>query len=212
MRTKYDQLMKALLTALLGRVARVEAELEIPGHAQTADLWVEPDVGHLAELRECGLLGRMVELGPCIIEAFSQPPGERDIRSCVREQYSLDHLRYAKAKAEKAAKPAFPKLWVISARVRSVPLGDRPPAAREPGDVVSAAPGPWADAAPRIAGSGGSGRRRFMDRGRGEAGSYCVPRRVLGRSNGGRYADPARDRGRLQGVEAPGSGGRCRGG
>ncbi len=101
MRNKYDQWAKALLTALLGRVARVEAGREIPGHAQSADLWVEPDTSHLAELRECGLLGRMVELGPCIVESFFQPPRVRDIRSCVREQYSLDHNQASKARGQR---------------------------------------------------------------------------------------------------------------
>jgi hypothetical protein len=67
MRTRHDQLAKAILSALLQPVAHVETGREIPGHAQVADLWIEPEPVRGRELALRGVLGRMIALGPCLL-------------------------------------------------------------------------------------------------------------------------------------------------
>ncbi|MCG8420646.1 MAG: hypothetical protein MJE77_22230 [Proteobacteria bacterium] len=115
MRNRFDQLAKAILGALLRPVAPVETGREIPGQVQIADLWVEPDGEEHAEVLErLGVLGRMIGLGPCLIEPFSQAPRVKDIRSCIRKQYTLDHHLVREADREDRPEPEFPILYVIS--------------------------------------------------------------------------------------------------
>ena len=84
MRTLFDQLAKAILGALLRPVVTVDTAREIRGHVQIADLRVEPDPAHAAELARLGVLGRMLESGPCLIEPFSRAPG-RTFRRALDE-------------------------------------------------------------------------------------------------------------------------------
>ena len=114
MRNKFDQLAKAILAILLRHVANVETSREIPGHVEIADLWVEPDDEHASVLARLGLLGRMIELGPCLLEPFSQAPRTRDIRSCILKQYALAHSQARDAQREELPAPVFPRLWIIS--------------------------------------------------------------------------------------------------
>jgi hypothetical protein len=114
MQTRFDQLAKAMLAALLQRAAHVESGREIPGHIQIADLWVTPDQRRSRELARLGMLGRMVERGPCLIEPFSRVPQARDIRGCILEQYGLDNAQARDARRDGQAEPPFPGLWIIS--------------------------------------------------------------------------------------------------
>ena len=119
---RFDQLAKSILAALLRLVATVETAREIStpvdprygGHVLIADVWAEPNDLTTSYLEQLGVLGRMVGLGACLIEPFSQPPRLRDIRSCILKQYSLDHQQARKASRKKRPEPAFPRLWVIS--------------------------------------------------------------------------------------------------
>src|SRR5690606_25983446 len=72
------------------RSSTVETAREIPGHVHIADLWVAPDQSRSRELARLGLLGKMVGLGPCLIEPFSTVPQGRDIHPCILEQYGLN--------------------------------------------------------------------------------------------------------------------------
>ncbi len=114
MRNKFDQLVKAILTVLLRDTATVETGREIPGHVEIADLWVEPNEDRSKTLPSLGLLGRMIELGPCLLEPFSQVPRTRDIRSCILKQYALAHAQAREAQREARPLPPFPRLWIIS--------------------------------------------------------------------------------------------------
>lgn len=114
MRNKYDQVAKALVGTLVPPAAAVEIAREIPGQVLIADLWIEPDEAQAHELARLGALGKMIGLGPCLLEPFSKPPRVRHVRSCMLEQLSLDHHLFREATREKRPEPAFPKLWVIS--------------------------------------------------------------------------------------------------
>jgi len=115
MRTKYDQLVKAIFGALLRPVVAADTAREIPGQVQIADLWVEPDPARADEFARLGALGRMLESGPCLIEPFSRAPRIDEIRGCILEQYTLDHHQVREASAADRSRPAFPVLWVIAA-------------------------------------------------------------------------------------------------
>ncbi len=114
MKDLFDQLTKAILTAVLGSLTRLETNREIRGHVLEADVWVEPDPAHESELRALGLLGRMVAHGPCLIEPYSAVPRASEIHACILKQYSLNHARRRDAKAEGKSAPPFPRLWVVA--------------------------------------------------------------------------------------------------
>ena len=115
MKTIFDQLAKAILTAALRDVAQLESNREIRGHVLEADLWVEPDENRDSVLSALGMLGRMVALGPCLIEPFSGVPKEHELRSCILKQYSLAHAQRRDAKTKRTPASPFPRLWVIAA-------------------------------------------------------------------------------------------------
>ncbi len=114
MKDLFDQLTKAILTAALGSLTRLETNREIRGHVLEADVWVEPDPAHESELRELGLLGRMAAHGPCLIEPYSGVPRASEIHACILKQYSLNHAGRRDAKAQGEPMPPFPRLWVIA--------------------------------------------------------------------------------------------------
>ena len=114
MRNRFDRLAKAILVKLLRPIAPVETEREIVGQAQRADMWVQSNEAEASELAPLGVLGKMIGLGPCLVEPFSQPPRVRDIRSCIRKQYNLDNDQVLEAERKNRREPAFPVLWVIS--------------------------------------------------------------------------------------------------
>ena len=114
MREIHDQIAKAIMRASVGHVARLEVNREIPGNVLAADLWIEPDPARADGLGELGVLGRMVGLGPCLVEPFSGAPRASEIRSCILKQYSLDHAQRRDARTQKKAAPPFPRLWIIA--------------------------------------------------------------------------------------------------
>ncbi|MCG8422245.1 MAG: hypothetical protein MJE77_30355 [Proteobacteria bacterium] len=114
MKNLFDQLTKAILTAVLDSVTQLETNYEIRGHALVADVWVEPDPEHESDLKALGVLGRMLDLGPCLIEPYSGVPRASEIHSCILKQYSLNHARRRDARAEGKPAPSFPRLWVIA--------------------------------------------------------------------------------------------------
>ena len=114
MKNVWDQIAKTLVPRVLGRITHVQSSMDIRGHVLEADLWVEPKPEHAADLERLGMLGRMVALGPCLIEPFSGVPAEHEIRSCILKQYSLHHDRRREAKERDQDMPPFPRLWVVS--------------------------------------------------------------------------------------------------
>jgi hypothetical protein len=123
MRARFDQLAKAILSALIEPIAPTETAREIPGEVQVIDVWVESDLGanivgpdadNAAKRERLGVLGRMLERGPCLIEPFSEPPGIMDVRSCMTKQYNLGMYRHREARRCKQPEPVWPGLWIIS--------------------------------------------------------------------------------------------------
>lgn len=114
----FDAFAKNVLRVLLRPYGQVETEREILGHVQSADVWVAPADGpgkeHTKAPSELGILARMLDLGACLVEPFSQTPRARDIRACVCKQYSLDHEQTRDAVREKRTLEPFPRLWLIS--------------------------------------------------------------------------------------------------
>jgi hypothetical protein len=114
MKNVHDQLAKALLRAVLPSGVRMETNREIPGHILEADIWLEPG-SEEQDLAMLGVLGRMVGMGPCLMEPFSGVPRASDIRSCILKQYSLDHAQQRDARTGGGSPaPAFPVLWVMA--------------------------------------------------------------------------------------------------
>ena len=112
----FDQLAKRLLSELLAPLGSIQTEHEVTTTVQKIDLWFEPDIErlstHTAERARLGPLAPMVDR-PCLIEAFHNPPGEEDVRACIRKQHNLANVRAREAPV--GHKPAFPALWLISA-------------------------------------------------------------------------------------------------
>jgi hypothetical protein len=79
-----------------------------------ADLWVAPVRDQVGDLLRLGVLGRMIAQGPCLIEPFSSSPGIREVRTCVLQQYALDHAQFREAKRESRPEPPFPLQGLIS--------------------------------------------------------------------------------------------------
>ena len=110
----HDQLAKAILKLVLHGITTFETNKEVLGHVLEADAWVEPRPEHLSDLEKLGLLGRMIALGPCLIEPFSGVPDEDDIRSCLLKQFTLGHAQRRDARKQNQPAPPFPRQWVIS--------------------------------------------------------------------------------------------------
>ena len=113
MRFRFDQLAKRICRATLARGGLVYTQHEVISDGQTADIWFLPDPACNAERERIGLLGRMAE-GPTILEPFHNTPGIEEIRDCLHKQLTMDRSRLAEARRERAPRPPFPRLWVIS--------------------------------------------------------------------------------------------------
>lgn len=114
MHRRFDHVAKQILRGVLEPGGAVATELEIPtADAQAVDTWFEPDPAREAERQRMGLLGKMAP-GPTMFEPFHDPPGLDDVRACFRKQLLLDHVRVRDAEKANAARPPFPRLWVIS--------------------------------------------------------------------------------------------------
>ena len=114
MKKVHDQRTKEILKSVAGSITRLETNREIPGHVLEADVWIEPDPTHESDLQTLGTLGRMIAMGPCLIEPYSDVPQASEVRSCILKQYSLDHAQRRDARAEGNPAPPFPRLWIIA--------------------------------------------------------------------------------------------------
>ncbi len=109
MRQKHDQLAKRILEQALQKVGTVSRQHEVSPDALYVDLWFIPDPEAAAERGRLGLLGEMVS-EPCLLEAFSRPPGLAQLYGCLEKQLALRrHLHGTKS----GHKP--PMLWMLSA-------------------------------------------------------------------------------------------------
>lgn len=116
MRTRYDQLSKALLEDALAVVGRATRQQEIADEPQMVDLWFIPRRRDRALLAGRGLLGRMVAgPSPGLLEPFHQPPRMDEVRACIRKQLVLHAGRLRQARRLGRCRPRFPVLWIISA-------------------------------------------------------------------------------------------------
>ena len=59
------------MKAALGNLTNLEVNREMLGNVLGAGLWIEHHPAHAAGLGEFGVLGRMIELGPCLVEPAS---------------------------------------------------------------------------------------------------------------------------------------------
>ncbi|MGK4005877.1 hypothetical protein WMF31_24840 [Sorangium sp. So ce1036] len=116
MRTRFDQLSKALLEDTLAVGGRLVPEKEVASEVQSIDGWFVPDPGRRGALSGRGLLGRMVLDASGLLEAFHEPPDIDEVRACVHKQLTVDlqQLR-ATPRGVAAPRPPFPSLWIISA-------------------------------------------------------------------------------------------------
>ena len=118
MRTRYDQLSKAVLDRALGPMGHVAVQHEITGAVQAADIWFRPTPGREAARARLGLLGRMAEM-PCMFEPFHATPSTSQVLDCMHKQLSLRGmlLREAARQPGIAAWPPalVPPLWILSA-------------------------------------------------------------------------------------------------
>ena len=75
----------------MARAGKAEIEVEVvPAGPQRIDVYSEPDPALSGELAEMGMLG---ELGaePAMFEPFSDTPGLRPVRACLRKQLVWHH-------------------------------------------------------------------------------------------------------------------------
>lgn len=113
-RTPFDYLAQGILDGLLPEMGTVDTELEVLAEAQSVDVAFEPDPARVEAGRRRGTIGRMAGQGPCMFEPFSSTPPLDAVRACVRKQYTLDHMRVRASAPVAAARPPFPRLWVLS--------------------------------------------------------------------------------------------------
>ena len=108
MREIYDQCAKDVLSGVLERGATVTREAEIMPERQAVDLVFEQDPARAAALEPFGLIARIAETGPGLIECFHDPPSTDDVVFCLQKQ--IEHRR-------RRANERPPPLWILSAGV-----------------------------------------------------------------------------------------------
>jgi hypothetical protein len=124
MHNRDDIFIKAVLAVAMSRAGKAETEVEvIPAGAQRIDVYSVPDPALAGELADMGMLG---ELGaePAMFEPFSDTPGPRAVRACLRKQLVWHHELERRARAdagdvggEDAEPPGpvpFPALVILS--------------------------------------------------------------------------------------------------
>ncbi len=123
-RQRFDQLAKRILRAIYARVGIVTNQHEVAAEAQEIDTLLRLSPSVTAELERIGLLGRMIDSSSTIFEAFHEAPSVDDYRDCLRKQLVADHLDVLEARTKEKDRPAFPRMWILSAgRPESVILG-----------------------------------------------------------------------------------------
>ena len=93
------------------------------------DLTYLPNPNATLQRKQLGLLGRMVEIGPCLLEFYHDTPSIQEWRDCITKQ----SIYQKKRKTKKTEPP--PYLWVISSgtpkrvieEFQLVPHSDWPP-------------------------------------------------------------------------------------
>jgi hypothetical protein len=122
-RLRFDQLGKQIGWKALGPSGPTATHDEIAPDAYHADLRHEPDPAREAEREKLGLLGRLASV-LCLIEIFSQAPGEDQVLACVGKliafrQQRARAFRKKRATRRRKGEPAGafvqPFLWIITA-------------------------------------------------------------------------------------------------
>jgi hypothetical protein len=108
MQNRSDQFVKSILRDALRRMAAAQTEVEVTSAAQRIDVYSEPDPAREAVRVEMGLLGELAS-EPCMFEPYSETPGMRDVRRCLRKQLAWHHELERRTRAEaKGADDADP--------------------------------------------------------------------------------------------------------
>ena len=115
MRTIFDDLGKGLLRGTLDPGGELRRAHEVTSAPQTIDGWFQPDPARDDRLRLRGILGRMARGDPAMFEPFHEPPDVDEVRACIHKQLAVDRARQRKARSQGDPRPAFPRLWLISA-------------------------------------------------------------------------------------------------
>jgi len=139
---RHDQLAKQLASKILDGFGMTTTGQAVRPDAQQIDVWHLPGEGKKG--RAClGLFGRMTE-GPCILEPYQKPPGEDELRECIRKHLSFHHERVIDAPpgGDKSV-VAFATCWIVSAGrpAASLPAFGFTPATGWPRGVYDTVPG-----------------------------------------------------------------------
>lgn len=110
---RFDQTGKRVLREALSPAGAAHPQHEIAAEVQWADLLFEPHRARAPARPGLGLLGRMAAR-TCLFEHFRCTPRLDTVRSCVRKLLSLHRARALQAARAGAARPGFPRLWVLS--------------------------------------------------------------------------------------------------
>jgi hypothetical protein len=91
MHNREDLFVNALLAMALSRAAKAETEVVVvPAGAQRIDVYSVPDPALAGELGQMGMLGELAA-EPTMLEAYSDTPGMREMRTCLRKQLVWHH-------------------------------------------------------------------------------------------------------------------------
>jgi hypothetical protein len=108
MRNRFDRLAKDIAQEGMTPIGKVVTDAEVPGEAQHADLWYEPDPARASGRERLGLLGRLAATA-CTIEAYSDTPSADEVRACVHKHLAVWRSYVAR---NRASEPPF--LWMSS--------------------------------------------------------------------------------------------------
>lgn len=111
----YDQCFKSVMNRRLERRARVVLERAVHVPPQRIDVAYEPLAPASEPDLALGVLGRMMALGPGMLEYFAQCPSADGVEECLRKRLNYAHERALAAQRSGDAAPAKPWLWILSA-------------------------------------------------------------------------------------------------
>jgi hypothetical protein len=123
MSNRFDHLAKQIGREALGPSGPTIAHDEINAETQYADLRHEPTPGRQADRDRAGLLGRLAS-SFCLIEVYSEAPGEEDFRACLSKHLTSWRGRTRKTENDnrKLSQQGLPPepfvdpfLWIIAA-------------------------------------------------------------------------------------------------
>lgn len=113
MRSWPETYAKDVLGSILELRGRVIMEHEIVERRLRADMLFVPEPDRRGR-EDLGIVERMTELGPCVIELFSRPPRAQAGFDCVGKHLAHHRVLCNQAQRKGEAAPPRPRLWMIS--------------------------------------------------------------------------------------------------